>query len=137
MFRKSCIVFVHTCLFACLFVCICFYVVTCCVVTRCGMMCCVVKCCDMTCCVVMCVCVCCIMLRCVVVWCIALFWGEGGEAERRIARAVPRSANKTSNQYTGGMYVDYVLCLGTVTIKGLPRGSGGEKRFSRRRLEQI
>ena len=94
MFRKSCIVFVHTCLFACLFVCICFHVVTCCVVTRCGMMCCVVKCCDMTCCVVMCVCVLHhVALRCGVLYCGV--WGRGGAGGENARSRAPCRAAQT------------------------------------------
>ena len=86
-----------------------------------------------------CVVMCWIVLRCVVVWrgvvyFVVLFLGGG---ERMITRAAPGSANKTSNQYTGGMYVDYVPCQAKVTIKDLPRGSGRKQWCSRRRFENI
>ena len=56
-------------------------------------LCCVVLCCVVSCCVVLC---------CSVLCCVAL-------GDRARACGVPRRANKTSNQYARGMYIDYLL----------------------------
>jgi hypothetical protein len=66
---------------------------------------------------------CCVVVWSGEVWYLVLCWGGG----RGIARAVPRSAIKTSNQYIGGMYIDYLLCRGKVNIEDPPRECGGNK----------